>query len=112
MQVSRALVIADIDLIELKTESVSLEDIFLQLTGTTRTSGRTEEDEDGGEAAAMSSVVARGAARLCDSRSLSPKPSWSPGQSRSPNRSPNQSRSPNRSPEPEPEPGGAAAVAE
>ena len=32
-QVSRALVIADIDLIELKAEVVSLEDIFLQLTG-------------------------------------------------------------------------------
>ena len=53
-QVSRALVIADIDLIELKAEVVSLEDIFLQLTG----EDAEGEPEASAGAALTSSVVA------------------------------------------------------
>jgi ABC-2 type transport system ATP-binding protein len=55
-QVSRALVTADIDLIELKAEVVSLEDIFLQLTG--EVPEVEDEAEITGAASVLSSVVA------------------------------------------------------
>ncbi|MDP9325656.1 MAG: ABC transporter ATP-binding protein, partial [Candidatus Dormibacteraeota bacterium] len=60
-QVSRALVVADIDLIELKSDSVSLEDVYLQMTGAEPDTGDEPQDES---SAVMSSVVAAAAASV------------------------------------------------
>jgi hypothetical protein len=63
-QVSRALVNADIDLIELKSDTVSLEDIFLRLTGrdSGAASGEEPESERTAEGAGGAAVIAAGAA--------------------------------------------------
>ena len=106
-QVSRALVVADIDLIELRSDAVSLEDVFLQLTG-----ARAETEEDGGGSAVMSSVVAAAAAPTVPAvePQTEPEPELEPEAEAKHEPEPERPRFVVREPEPEPEPEPEAAA--
>ena len=97
-QVSRALVVADIDLIELKSDAVSLEDVFLELTGSVAEL-ETEEDDHGASSLAAGAVAAGAAAAGAVGAASEPEPEPEP----EPESEPEEEPAPEPEPEPEPE---------